>query len=105
MTDTDTESEQDHILRLRNERSGRKCANTSRRSEGRWSRLKSSNVSTAGKCAVRIDIVVPAASRSATCRCNTAAKYSSCAQFSVRACAARSSQTRPIVGVFNARAR
>jgi hypothetical protein len=35
----------------------------------------------------------------------TAVRYSSCDQFRSRAWAAKSSQTRPIVGVFNARVR
>ena len=43
-----------------------RCASRSLRREGRCSRLKSSNVLTAGKCAVRIRIVAPADSRSAT---------------------------------------
>ncbi len=54
-----------------------KCARTSRRSEGRWSRLKSSSVLTCGKWAVWIRITVPLGSRSATCRCSRAARYSS----------------------------
>src|SRR5450830_510008 len=44
---------------------------------GRWSRLKSSRVLTAGKCAVRIRMIDPADSRSATWRSRTAARYSS----------------------------
>jgi hypothetical protein len=82
-----------------------KWASRSRRIEGRWSRLNSSSVLTAGKCAVRMRMVVPADSRSATWRSRTAVRYSSCDQFRSRAWAARSSQTRPIVGVFNARVR
>lgn len=39
-------------------------------------------------------------SRSATCCCSRAAKYSSWDQFSSRACSAGSSQNTPIVGVF-----
>gem|GEM_PF-3056853 len=54
----------------------------------------------AGKWAVRIRIVVPADSRSATWRSRTAARYSSCDQFAWRAASARVSQVRPIVGVF-----
>ena len=45
-----------------------RCASTSRRSDGRWSRLKSSRVLTCGKWAVRMRMVVPADSRSAFCR-------------------------------------
>jgi hypothetical protein len=50
-------------------------------------------------------MIVPADSRSATWRCNSAAKYSSCDQFSSRACPASSSQQRPIVGVLSTRVR
>jgi hypothetical protein len=82
-----------------------RCASTSRRSEGRWSRLKSSSVLTAGKWAVRMRMMVPLDSRSATWRCSTAARYSSCDQFSSRACAASSSQNAPMVGVFRTRVR
>lgn len=77
-----------------------RCARTSRRSDGRWSRLKSSNVLTCGKCAVRIRMVVPLDSLSATCRCSSAARYSSWDQFSSLAWAASSSQNAPMVGVF-----
>ena len=77
-----------------------RCASTSLRRLGRWSRLKSSRVLIAGKCAVRIRIVVPADSRSATCRSSTAARYSSCDQFACLAWSAKISQVRPIVGVL-----
>lgn len=60
---------------------------------------------TAGKCAVRIRMVVPVDSRSATWRCRSAARYSSWAQFSSRAWTARSSQVRPMVGIFRTRVR
>jgi hypothetical protein len=43
-------------------------ASTSRPSEGKWSRLKSSRVLAWGKWAVRMRMVVPADSRSAFCR-------------------------------------
>src|SRR3954451_14874578 len=82
-----------------------RCARTSLRSEGRWSRLKSSRVLTCGKCAVRTRIMVPADSRSATWRSSTAVRYSSWDQFASRAWAARSSQTRPMVGVLSTRVR
>ena len=67
--------------------------------------MKSSRVLTWGKCAVRTRIMVPADSRSATCRSSTAVRYSSWDQFASRAAAARSSQTRPMVGVFSTRVR
>ena len=52
-------AEQDHVLGLGDERAGGQVREHVRRSEGRWSRLKSSRVLTAGKCAVRIRMMVP----------------------------------------------
>jgi hypothetical protein len=52
-----------------------------KRHQTRIVELRHSSVLTAGKCAVRIRITVPLDSRSATCRCSRAARYSSCDQF------------------------
>lgn len=59
-------AEQDHVLGLATKVPVARWASTSRRSEGRWSRLKASIVLTAGKWAVRMRMMVPADSRSAT---------------------------------------
>ncbi len=70
-----------------------------------WSKVKSSIVLTAGKCAAAIRIRVPFAVREATWRPKTAARYSSWDQPSARAWSPSTAKVSLITGVLSSRAK
>jgi hypothetical protein len=82
-----------------------RCTTSSRSRSPAWAKSNSSSVLTAGKPARRIRALAPCASRAATSRPSTAARYSSWLQPCSRAASARRSKLSRIAGARNARLR